>query len=349
MSGKKLSDDQIRARLDALENSKNEDGTYNIMRAARAAGVSRVSMQHFVEMKDAGKYDKKAMVEFPPFVMADESEPIDKLLTRLVEGYGRHRKAAVARDWFTIKIKETRPYGLLAFGDQHLGDPGCNMPLLMRHLEVAKQEGVHAINLGDVNNRWVGRLVRKYMEQETTRSQEERLAEWLLSETGANWIVWILGNHDLWDGGAGFFKRLCKGIVPMLEWKAQFEIAHRSGSKVRLDCSHGRKGNSIWNETHGTLRDAKLGDTADIYLTAHTHNFGIQRIEIPQRRMRSWLVQTRGYKEMDEYSRDHGFSEYTAGAAVLFIVDPRRDRDCVTHCFEDPEQGAEYLAFLRKP
>ena len=306
-------------------------------------------MRSFVESVNAGLYDKAEMVEMPKFVTAaDPEEPIESLLNRMAEGYKRRREAADARDWFTIKIKEARPYGLLLVGDQHLGDPGANVPLLLEHMEIAKRPGVYAINMGDVNNRWVGKLVRKYMDHEVTRTQEERLAEWLFHESGAHWIAVILGNHDLWDHGASFFKRLCKGIVPVLEWKAQFRIEHPNGSTVKCDLSHGRKGNSIWNETHGTLRDAKLGDTADIYGTAHTHNFGIQRIEIPQRRMRSWLIQTRGYKELDEYSRDHGFQEYTAGASVMMIVDPRKERDCVTHCFEDPAMGMEYLEWLRR-
>lgn len=348
MAGTPLPQHEVQRRIEALEATKNTDGSWNQMRAAKAIGVTRATLQSFLDNLESGKYVKTEMVEFPKFVTeGDEDEPIDNLLTRLADGYERRRKAQNARDWFTIKINETKHYGLLAFGDQHLGDPGCNMPLLLKHLEIARQPGVHSMNLGDVNNRWVGRLIRKYMEQETTRSQEERLAEWLLSESGAHWIVWLLGNHDMWDGGISFFKRMCKGVVPMLEWKAQFEIVHKSGSRVKCDLSHGRKGNSIWNEGHGTLRDAKLGDTADIYGTAHTHNFSIQRIEIPARRQRSWLVQTRGYKEMDEYSRDHGFSEYTAGAAVMFIIDPRIERECVTHCFEDPERGLAYLNFLR--
>jgi hypothetical protein len=284
----------------------------------------------------------------PQFVtVADPEEPIENLLKRMSETYHRKRQAAESREWFTIKIKETKPYGVMLVGDQHLGDPGANVPLLLEHMEIAKLPGVYAVNLGDVNNRWVGKLVRKYMDHEVTRTQEERLAEWLLRDSGAHWLAWILGNHDLWDHGASFFQRLCKGIVPVLEWKAQFKLQHPNGSIVKLDLSHGRKGNSIWNETHGTLRDAKLGDTADIYGTAHTHNFGIQRIEIPQRRMRAWLIQTRGYKEMDEYSRDHGFQEYTAGASVMLIIDPRKEKHCVTHCFEDPAMGAEYLTYLR--
>lgn len=288
-------------------------------------------------------------VELPSFV-ADgaEDDDIDDIISRAVKGYERRRKAAIDRQWFTIKINEDRPYGLLFVGDAHLGDPGCNMPLLLRHMEIAKRDGIYSINMGDVNNRWVGRLVRKYMESETTRSQEERLAEWFLGESGAHWIVWLLGNHDMWDGGIGFFKRLCAGVVPMLEWKAQFNIEHPDGSRLAVDLSHGRKGKSIWNELHGTLRDAKLGAMADIFASAHTHNYACQQLEIAERRQLSWLLQMRGYKEMDEYARDNGFAEYHHGSSVLAVVNPSRPQGKqVVQCFEDIEAGSDYLDWLR--
>lgn len=62
MVGKRLSDDDIRARHDALESSKNPDGTYNAMRAAKISGVARATMQHFIAMREAGRYDTEKLL-----------------------------------------------------------------------------------------------------------------------------------------------------------------------------------------------------------------------------------------------------------------------------------------------
>ena len=113
-----------------------------------------------------------------------------------------------------------------------------------------------------------------------------------------------------------------------------------------MDISHGRKGKSIWNELHGTLRDAKLGEAADINATGHTHNYAMQHLEIPERHKDCWLIQVSGYKEMDSYARDNGFSEYTLGSSVLAVIDPNAERP-VQQCFEDIEAGYDYMQFLR--
>lgn len=330
--------DRIQAAL------READG--NKTRAADLLGIPRTTMiSRIAHFERQSKLDR---VTFPKFASdADAEEPVDELLDRLEKDYVRAEKARDARTWFTIKVRETKPYGILKFGDIHLGDPGCNVPLLRKHLEIAKQDGIYSINMGDTQNRWVGRLIKKYMEQPATRSQENRLSEWLLRDSGAAWIVWLLGNHDMWDDGVSFFKRLAPGLVPMLEWNAKFHIEHPNGSKVSFDLSHGRKGKSLWNELHGTLRDAKLGAPAHVFGTGHTHNFAMEKIEIPERRAAPWLLQTSGYKRMDSFARDNGFLDYERGSSILIIVDPSDAAEPVYHCFDDIEKGAAVLRWLR--
>jgi hypothetical protein len=50
MAGKPISDQQFRTRIDALNETKNEDGTFNTSRAATQLGLSRGALQHFMSM-----------------------------------------------------------------------------------------------------------------------------------------------------------------------------------------------------------------------------------------------------------------------------------------------------------
>ncbi|MFP3443133.1 hypothetical protein R0K18_35895, partial [Pantoea sp. SIMBA_133] len=76
---------------------------------------------------------------------------------------------------FEIKVNETKPYAILAFGDPHLDDDGCAIPILRKHLDIASREGVYSINIGDTHNNWVGRLERLYAHQETSKNTGKRL------------------------------------------------------------------------------------------------------------------------------------------------------------------------------
>ena len=194
----------------------------------------------------------------------------------------------------------------------------------------------------------MGRLERLYANQETSRNTGRRLVDWFMWDSGVKWLCFVLGNHDTWNEGADFHKRLAANSIPIIDWKAQFELVHPSGKTCRIDASHGRKGSSMWNNLHATLKSAKLGEAADAYLTGHTHNYGCEDLEIAERKHSTWLVQLRGYKWFDSFSLYHGFAEHQRGSSVLLIIDPTSEaKRPVTLCFDDVEEGAAYLAWKR--
>ena len=331
-------------RQEALSRLRAGDVPRFVGRALNISDHTIYSLSRQVKAEQAAEAKP---VTFPVFIDGDEEEPIEDVLTRQRKGFERKAKAAGARKWFTIKIHETKPYGLLWFGDPHLDNGGCNWPLLESHLEVAKLPGVYGANIGDTTDNWswAGRLCRLWAESEVSDKTAKRLAEWFMFDAGVRWLVWLLGNHDEWNGGAEFYKRLGATHVPVVDWRAQFILQHENGSETRIDASHGRKGSSIYNPAHSTLRAAKFGESADIFVTGHTHNFSLSHFEDADRQEVSWLAQVRGYKFHDHYATVNSFPEYQHGAAILAIIDPATGG--VMQCFTDPVRGADYLTFLR--
>lgn len=338
-------DDVLRQTVEAYQaNSRDQTKTANALGVSRSTVQRRLAAAELAVLKNG-----KPMVEMPEFVTeGDEEEPIEDILDRKSKAFERKVKAQADRDWFKIKVKETKPYGVLAFGDTHLDDDGANIPLLRKHLAIASQPGVYGVNIGDTSNNWVGRLERLYANQETSKNTGRRLVEWFMWESGVNWIAWILGNHDVWNEGADFHMRLSQRRIPVIDWKAQFELVAPTGKACRIDASHGRKGSSQWNNLHATLKAAKLGELADAYLTGHTHNYGCEDLEIAERKHSTWLVQLRGYKFFDHYALYNNFAEHQRGSSVLLIVDPRETAlRPITQCFEDVELGYRFLKLLR--
>lgn len=333
---------ELRAR--AIELSKTiikTDGTPNINQIASILGKARSTVQSWlprVELSDK--------VELPSFVIeGDEEEDIDEILGRFRKAHVRKKKAIEARQWYPIKIKETKPYGILWFGDPHLG-PHCDWETLDRHIQIANQDGIYGANIGDTTDNWpwTGRLARLWAENDISSPTERRLAKWFMQEAGINWLVWLIGNHDEWNGGTEFYKALGAYQVPVMDWRAQFTLVHPNGSQTRIDAAHGRKGNSIYNPTHGTLRAAKFGEDADMYVTGHIHSFGLFDIEFPERKTATWLAQISGYKTWDHYALVKGFAESRRGSAVLSIIFPETGG---VQCFADVEIGAKFLESLR--
>lgn len=339
-----VSDDDLQAAANASRSYPTKQA------AADSLGWHINTFKHRLGMAEARAIhaQKKEAIRYPAFVTAgDDDEPIEDIIARKRKGFERKAKANADRQWFEIKVNETKPYGVLMFGDPHLDDDGCNIPILERHLAIAAKPGVYSLNIGDTTNNWVGRLERLYASQETSKNTGKRLAEWFMFDSGATWLCWVLGNHDEWNDGVDFHMRLAKHKIPVIDWRAQFQLVHPSGSVARVDASHGRKGSSIWNNLHATLRAAKLGEIADIFCTGHTHNYGLEHLEIAERKHDCWLVQLRGYKFLDHYALTNNFAEHQLGSAVLAIIDPAKDARTRVQCFEDVERGYQVLEMLR--
>lgn len=337
--GSPLHPEMAQAALDAVRIHGSQTA------AAKALGIPRTTLAHRIR---AAEVESPTSVQYPAFVTAgDDDEPIEEIIARKRKGFERKAKAHADRNWFEIKVNETRPYGVLMFGDPHLDDDGCNIPLLESHLSIAAKPGVYSLNIGDTANNWVGRLERLYANQESSKNTGKRLIEWFMFNSGATWLCWILGNHDEWNDGVDFHMRLARHKIPVIDWRAQFKLVHPNGTSVGVDASHGRKGSSIWNNLHATLRAAKLGELADIFCTGHTHSYGLEHLEIAERRHDCWLVQLRGYKFMDHFAMVNGFAEHQLGSAVLAIIDPSKDARTRVQCFEDVERGYRVLELLR--
>ena len=134
-------------------------------------------------------------IEFPSFP-SDDPDPI-QVLDHLSRQFVHAKKAADARKWFSVRVTEALPIGVNWFGDPHLGNPGCNIPLLRRDIDIVKSTpGLYGANIGDTVDNWGGRLIRLYAETDVSKKTERALAKWFLKDSGVPWLLWTHGNHD---------------------------------------------------------------------------------------------------------------------------------------------------------
>ena len=292
---------------------------------------------------------KGAPVQFPNLEPDIEVHPEDTIdyLTRHFEVEKERRQKY---KWFPIKINDEKPIGLSFFGDPHLGDNGCNYPLIKHHAELCREtDGLYAVNIGDTANNWIGGLQRLYMDQDSSRDTERKLADWFLNDAGIKWLVWLMGNHDMW----GEFSEILRGYnikrIPMADWQAQFKLVFPNGRECKIWAAHDFKGNSMWNSLHGPQKAAHMKEQAHIYACGHTHNWAMHHEESASREFTYWLIRSRGYKFIDTYSDLLGHFPQKEGATITAVIDPHADSMAgFIQCFADMDAAADYLTWKRQ-
>jgi GNAT superfamily N-acetyltransferase len=188
--------------------------------AARALGISRSTFQNRLHRAEADGIvlNNGEEIEFPD--LPSSELPADQLIEQACARFEGHLTAREARRWMEIKVKTNKPIGVCFVGDPHIDNNGCNWPLLRRDIALLNSTpGMHAVNIGDLTDNWIGRLVRLYADQEMSKKQAWKLAKYFMRDAGINWLCHIMGNHDAWGDGPYLIKANAAPQVPVEDWQ----------------------------------------------------------------------------------------------------------------------------------
>lgn len=274
----------------------------------------------------------------------------EELWSRLEDHWNLHSEAVNARRWYEVQVNSNEPMGICWFGDPHLDDNGCNIPLLRQHIRiVAETPGMVGANIGDTHNNWVGRLAAIYENQRTTRREAIQLIESFLMRSGIEWLLVLAGNHDEWRGGLELLGAITKNVVPLHDWQAQIKLRFPNGRELPIWAAHDFKGNSQWNPLHGPMKMAAFSGLASLYVCGHKHNWALYHSEDPHRGGAFWACRAQGYKHHDSYAEKLMFGSQSDGASIVSVIDPAATSESrVLTCFADVAEGAEYLTWKRR-
>lgn len=181
----------------------------SIRQAAKQLGCVRSTLSR--RLLKIGAEGKARPAYIPPTL--EESElPAEDIIARNKRSFERRKRAEASRLWMEFKVKDKGPFALVFVGDPHMDDNGCNWSLLERDVAILRDtEAMYGIGLGDYTNNWSGRLQRIYADQQTTRSEAHKLAEWFFGQKKPNgqsaWWLLLKGNHDCLDPETEVFTR----------------------------------------------------------------------------------------------------------------------------------------------
>jgi hypothetical protein len=345
-TGSRLTDDQCMGGIKAIQK-------YGSLKAAsEATGISRSTLRSRVEEAKRRKLDAPSEPDIilPDFPSADL--PIEKILDMMEERSQLRIQSYEAHTWFPVKVRDTKPIGILWFGDPHIDDNGCDIKLLRHYARLCKNtDGLYGANIGDTTNNWSGRLAALYAKQDTSLKTARRMAEWFMLDSGIRWLLWLIGNHDAWGDGAEILammgaKHKTQKVV-CHDWEARFVLRFPNGVEVRVNAAHDFAGNSMWNPLHGAVKAAKQGDKIDLLVCGHKHNWAISQWEMAAQQIIPTMIRVKGFKTYDDYAMRLGHYEQKEGSAILTIIDPAKEKSGRVTPFVDVDAGAEYLSWLR--
>lgn len=282
--------------------------------------------------------------------LPDDDIPIEELIEQRKRKFLHKREHEEASKLIPIKIKLGGAIGLLHFGDPHVDDDGCDIGAIERHTAlVNKTEGLFACNVGDTTNNWCGRLARLYADQSTSAAQAWKIAEWFVGR--CDWLYMIAGNHDLWSGSGDPLKWIAKQQNSLYKSsEARIALRFPNGMEVRVNARHDHSGSSIWNPAHGPMKAAIMGTRDHIYVAGHKHESAYSVLKDAITGITMHAVKVASYKVYDRYAKDRGFRDNALSPCVLTTINPDLppDHPDLVKVWWEPEEGADYLSFLRR-
>ena len=272
------------------------------------------------------------------------NRPIEDIIRDQAERFKeKQARWRVKHEGIEVRLADTGPFGIVFVGDPHADDDGCDLEKLSADLEIIKHTPhVHAINMGDLCNSWVRALGHLYAHQHTTDDEATELMRWLCGYV--DWMLIILGNHDKWGPLAA---EICKQSGNLYASHGAMLKVICGDTSVIIDARHTHRGNSMYNPSHGQLKQNYRGSQADIIIGAHTHVSAYTMVRNGVSGKLGHAIRVGAYKRCDEYADAGGFSEDYISPSVMAVVDPERDDVGRIHIFHDLDQGAVFLEALR--
>ena len=332
----------------------------SIRAAATKLGVNYQTMKDRVQqvrrhMPDAlpavGNQPGWAQTEAPQYEdciapsIEGADEDLDAIMDRLAQEDERNEKTRASLEWMEYQVKGREPFALVFVGDPHADT--CAVRLLLKHLDIIeKTPRMWAVGLGDWINQWQPKLRGQYAFQSTTERTALRIVEWMFQKP--IWWAIILGNHNggRWHGDGSALKWMRNtSLTPVQEWQVKFTVRCGDAS-WKVWAAHNFPGNSIYNANHGPDRRAIFtGAIADLFVAGDRHTYKLSHDQHEHTGRIFWTARAKGYKRLDLYAEELGFSgKQNIGHSIGAVFDPR---DGSLQCFSDVEKTASYLEFLR--
>lgn len=347
-----LSDDQLRDVYEAVRDAGTATGASETLQIPARTVLYRLERAiKKLKLPDPRSEFVQAR-SFTVDPIPQKVRPLDQLL----EHRRQEAKRSIEYEDFIklipIKVKTDGPYGIMVFGDPHIDNPGCDFPMLEKHLKLAadRKEYVLAGNIGDLQDNWIGRLERLYADTTVNAKEIWALVEWMMRKAGVQWTWLVKGNHDLWSGRNDPLDWIVRGggVGVSQSHGLRLKFISPSGSSTTMHARHDFSGNSLYNPMHALKKETLHGFRDHIIVAGHRH-IGADARDVNGDQMPFVMIRVSGYKVSDGFRHQLGLHAKPLHPSVMIMVNPDEPETSPNRVWTapSPEVGADMLDFLR--
>lgn len=275
---------------------------------------------------------------------------VNELIERRIKQFAEKKKSYDRDKLIPVRVKLDGPIGLGLMGDPHVDDDGTDLEQLFSHVDLfdGRNKGLYAGCIGDVANNWVGGLARLWSEQSTSAEEARLIVNEFL--TRVNWLFYIHGNHDLWNGGNNLINQILQhNTVIRKDNRVRLQLRFPNGRDLRLYAVHGFPGKSMWSEVYGAAKKAQLDGAHHIYASGHIHTSGYAHGWHESNQLMWHAIQIASYKKIDRYADELNLDPKDLYNCPVALIDPNATDQVNFIRWEfDPFEGAERLKWMRK-
>ena len=308
------------------------------------------------ERRNARKREVRAMAKVEPHPVCSEILPSPdltavELISRLKEDFTRIQNYEERLKLVSKSIDIKGPIGILAMGDPHCDDAGCDWPALDRDIQLVRNTtGLYAGLPGDMTNNWIGKLAHLWSQQSTTAKQAIVLGTYIVEQLAPKLLYMVAGNHNCWSGDNDPFAWIAQqNQVDYQPHEVRMTLKLPECRLITMNIRHDFKGGSMWNPIHSIAKAFQMGHRDDIIIGAHKHMSAHMELKDPDSDRICNLIQVASYKRYDDYAKKGGFKDQHISPCGVIIIDPYvKEPNRFIKFFWSSIDGAEYLTFLRK-
>lgn len=219
------------------------------------------------------------------------------------------------------------PVCLSFVADLHIGSHGTDYPRMFAEAKtIADTPGLYLVLDGDLlDNFIIPKLIAARQDSHIPVAEEWALVRRYLEIVAPKLLISVRGNHERWSwilAGIDYFADVLRSVKASVIYDTDDSLVtlHVGAASFPLRVRHNWRGVSIYNDTHGIERAAKLDGDFIIGIGAHTHASGLVRTFNAQGRA-GMAVLCGSYKRIDPFAREKGFVKPNASTAmsVLFF------------------------------
>lgn len=241
------------------------------------------------------------------------------------------------------------PCAWAMLSDAHFGSEATDYKSLKRDAEIIRDTpNMHVGFHGDGVDNWIVGKLQSLERWQALRFDEEwqLFSHWLGMMAGKMLYV-VAGNHDNWTykiSGVDRVAEMMRGTKVLYHSDQIIFDLHVGPKTYPVKVRHKWRGSSIFNVTHAIeVGWERGGNDFVIGIGGHTH-IGTYCRPFTRHGLQRYAVLTGTYKIDDTYGTELGLASPAGRGAGAFVFDKAGQ----LKFFEDLEQAADYLEFLRK-